>query len=185
VRALFFTLVFTALTAVPVLADAELLEATPAAGSVVMEVPDEVRLVFDEPLDAAKSSVEVRDPGGAKIAEGTVLTEDPDTIAANLPTLEPGAYEVRWTAGSTDGHLLRDTYTFTVEAAPSPTLTTTPEPTASAGTPASTAPTLSPSPAPPEPVPAAETGADVLIPIVAGLLLVGGFGLYFLRRRRA
>jgi hypothetical protein len=73
---------------------------------------------FDEPLDVGKSSVEVRDPAGAVIAEGNVLDDDPDTMMAVLPVLAPGTFEVRWTAGSADGHLVRGTYTFTVEAAP-------------------------------------------------------------------
>lgn len=184
-RAIFLTVVITALTVGPVLADADLVEATPAADAVLTEPPGEVRLVFDEPLDADKSSVEVLDPGGATIAEGAVPASDPDTIVADLPALAPGVYEVRWTAGSTDGHLVRDTYTFTVDAAPSPTPTATAEPSA----PPTVAPSasLTPGPSaspPPDPDPTA-AGADVVIPIVAGLLLVGGFGLYLLRRRQA
>jgi hypothetical protein len=145
---------------------------------------------FDEPLDVGKSSVEVRDPAGAVIAEGNVLDDDPDTMMAVLPVLAPGTFEVRWTAGSADGHLVRGTYTFTVEAAPQvrrPWLRRRRRPRRPQRRPRplrhhpEASATLSPTP---DPSLAGGTGSVVLIAIVAALVLVGAFGLFFLRRRQ-
>src|SRR5215218_2390181 len=63
-RALLLALVTLAGSVPAVLADAELIDATPPAEAVLTDVPPEVRLTFDEPLSADKSSVEVRDEVG-------------------------------------------------------------------------------------------------------------------------
>ncbi|MEO5918941.1 MAG: LPXTG cell wall anchor domain-containing protein, partial [Candidatus Limnocylindrales bacterium] len=95
----------------------------------------------------------------------------------------------RWTAATADGHIERGTYTFTVAIATPVPATEAP----AASEPASTVPTpeaSSPASAAPSAAPAGSAGdtgsiADVLIPIVAGLALVGAGLVWFLRRRRA
>jgi hypothetical protein len=197
-RALLLSAALLGLTVAPVLADAVLVESNPEADAVVTEVPDTLTLVFNEPLDAESSSVEVRDEAGETVAEGQLSADEPTTLAAELPELEPGTYEVRYTAGSADGHLVRDTYTFTVEAAPtpSPTASPTPAPSASAvpepsaavspGAPGPSAiATASPFPtAGADPATTAVGGTDVLIPIVAALAILAVLGAVVLRRRR-
>lgn len=176
----------------PAAAHAELDSATPADGSAVEGTPDEIVLVFTEGVDAGRSSIELRSSadivlatGGADPADTTRMILEPPA----LPELPAGAYTIRWTAVADDGHVERGTIAFTVTApAPTPTPTPTPAPSA---TPAPTAP-LSPSPdmtASPTPAPSAAptepagSGGDVLIPIVAGLVLLGAFAAWLLRRR--
>ena len=197
-RALLLSAALLSATAAPVLADAVLVEATPEADTVVTDVPATLTLVFNEPLDAETSSVELRDEAGETVAEGELLADERTTLEAELPDLEPGTYEVRYTAGSADGHLVRDRYTFTVEAAPtpSPSPSATPEPTRSAAAEPSTA-SAAPSAAASEAAtvaPSATAGADpeptasttdVVIPIVAALAILGVLGAVVLRRRSA
>ncbi len=197
-RALLLSAALLGGTAAPVLADAVLVEATPKADAVVTEVPDTLTLVFNEPLEAETSSVELRDEAGETVAEGELLADEPTTLEAELPDLEPGTWEVRYTAGSADGHLVRDRYTFTVEAAatPSPSPSATPEASRSAApepSPASAAPSAATSDAATaapsatvgaDPEPTAST-TDVVVPIVAALAILGVLGAVVLRRRGA
>lgn len=174
----------------PAAAHAELASANPADGSAVEGLPDEIVLVFTEAVDAGRSSIELRSSadavlatGGADPADATRMIIEPPA----LPELAPGAYTIRWTAVADDGHVERGTIGFTVTA-PAPTPTPTPAPSvtptptvSSAPTPDVTAsPTPAPSAAPTEP---AGGSGDVLIPIVAGLVLLGAFGAWLLRRR--
>ena len=183
------------LVAAPVTAHAELETATPGPDQTVEGSPAELVATFTEPLDAETTSIVVLDPVGATVASGGEPGATPEQWRLPLPDLEPGAYEVRWTASSTvDSHLERGTYAFTVTAAPTPSPTPaptpTPEPSASEEpTPApTTTPSASPS-APPSasaaPAPATDpaAGSSVLIPIVAVLLLVAALGARLLRRR--
>lgn len=180
------------LTAVPVSADATLIEATPADGATVESTPGEIVATFDQELGADGSSIILRGPDGEDVAEGGLDPDEPTNLVIDdVPELAPGEYEVRWVAASTDGHLIRDTWSFTVTAAPSPT----PAPTAAASegpspspssvaSPSAATPAPSTSGAPAEPADPAGTTTDVLIPIVVLLALVGIGGTYFLRRRR-
>jgi len=94
--------------------------------------------------------------------------------------LAPGDYEMRWQAATDDGHIERDTWSFTVEAAaatpapPSPSASASAEPSASdVPTPEATpSVTVTPSgPITPPEDPAGST-ADVFLPIFAGLAIV-------------
>ena len=183
------------------LGHAELDTADPADGAVLDTAPTSITLTFTERLDPSKSSFRLLDAGGDNL--GTGEATGPRRMTLDGLTLGPGEYLIKWTSASADdGDIERGQLTFTVaEAAPTapstPSLTPnptekdsiTPPPPASA-TPASpaqtaaassVAPTPAPSAAPTSP--AASTG-DVLLPIVVGLLLVGGIGAFVLRRSR-
>lgn len=193
-------LTFTIATTATVAAHAELLETTPEDGATVEGTPTEIVAVFSEALEEDGSSLSLRDAAGDEVASGGL---DPDDAArlviAEVPGLVPGEYEVRWTSATDDGHVERDTWTFTVSAAATPTPTATPTvaPSATAtavpSAPPSAAPTDAPSAAPtaaPSPTPdggedpAASTG-EVLLPIAAGLAIVAVVGGVLLSRRRA
>ena len=172
----------------PVVAHAELVETTPADGTIVEGTPPEIAAEFTEALEDT-SSLSLRDADGTEIAVGA--RDDADRtrlVITDLPVLEPGDYEVRWTASSDDGHLERDTWRFTVVAPPTPTPTVAPS--------ATTAPTAAPTPTPapataaPSPSPAPEDDAastiDVLLPIIAALAIVAiAAGFLVSRRSRA
>lgn len=181
------------------LAHAELVAVSPETDSTIEGAPGEIAATFTEDLLADGSGIRLRDAAGVSVAAGDVDADDPTRLViTDLPALTPGAYEVRWTAATDDGHIERGTWTFTVEAAASaaPTATTTPS-----GAPSdprsdppsdgpSDAPTAAPSASAPEPTPDASGGeepasstGDVLIPIIVLVALVGIGGAYFLRRR--
>jgi methionine-rich copper-binding protein CopC len=184
---LFFILPLT------VAAHAELESASPADGSTVEGTPDQIVLVFSEAVDAGRSSLELRSAADAVVATGAPDPADPTRMVLEPPELDPGAYTIRWTSVAADGHVERGTVAFTVTTppptpTPTPTRTPTPAPSATPAPTASPTPTpaaaSSPTPAPSAPPaePTAGTG-DVLIPILAGVVLLGGFGAFLLRRR--
>lgn len=179
-----------------VTAHAEFKEASPADGATVEGTPSEIVAVFSEALAADGSVLALRDAAGAELANGGPDPDDPARLViTEVPALAPGEYEVRWTAASDDGHLERDTWTFTVTAAMTPSPSPTPAPTATPAAPgsASSSPTSPPSAEPtatpsatPPPDDAGATGGDVVIPIVAGLAIVAiAGGILFSRRGRA
>jgi hypothetical protein len=179
------------------LADAHLESSTPADGATITELPAEVLMIFSERL-TADSSAALRDGAGATVATATVSADDNhDMTIAVPPDLAPGAYEVRWTALSVDGHVTRGDFSFGYEppATPEPTVAATPTPAPSA-TPAPT-PDATPSPAPTEPLPsplptgsdtsgaAGEASAlDVALPLVVAAIVVAVLAGVLLRGRR-
>jgi len=172
-------------------AHAELEMTTPADGSTVEGTPDEVVATFTEAVDVGRSSLELRSADGTLIASGAADPANPLSLRIPNPELASGAYEVRITWFSADGHEgpERATFTFTVTAPPpTPTPPPTPAPSATLAPPPSPTPTSAATPsATPSPsaVPSEPTGGtgDVLIPILAALVLIGAFGAWLLRRR--
>jgi methionine-rich copper-binding protein CopC len=176
-----------------VAAHAELDEPTPADGATVEGTPTAVAGTFTQDIDPDGSSLRLRDAAGETIAEGGVdPADDRRMVITDLPDLAPGEYTVRWTTHSAeDDEIARGTWRFTVVAAPTPEPTPAPTPTPSAT--ASVEPTAAPTPTPasPSPTPSAPpdqeptaTGADVLLPIVLGLAIIGFGAGYLLARRR-
>jgi methionine-rich copper-binding protein CopC len=175
-----------------VAAHAELISTDPEAGSAVEGTPERIVAVFSEELEPDPSSIQLRDPAGDTVATGAVDPDDPTRLViTDVPVLEPGEYQIRWTAVGDDGHLERGRYSFTVVAAltPEPSPSPTPEPTVTAP-PATEAPTEAPtaspepSPTPDDSDPAAGT-TDVLLPILAVLVILGVLAAALLRRRGA
>lgn len=93
-------------------AHAELVTADPGAGSEIERLPDELRLIFSEPLDAAGTAVVLLDGAGRTLAEpeGRVDPSDPRAYLVARSSLPesaeaPGSYTLRWKSrSSTDGH---------------------------------------------------------------------------------
>jgi methionine-rich copper-binding protein CopC len=184
------TLVALTLPAVA-MADAELEQSTPADGATVASpFVGPIVMSFTAAL-AEGSTANLLDPDGEEL--GTTVVDGPGaTMTITFDTaLAAGTYEVRWVAVAADTHLSRDTFEFTVEPAP-PTPEPTPEPTPTPEVSATAAPATSP-PATSEPsaVPTpsptidddAAGTADVLLPIVVALLVVGAGAVYLLTRR--
>ena len=181
-------------------AHAELEQATPADGATVEGTPAEIAGSFSEALLDGSSLVVVK--AGRTVAEGGVDPNDPARmVAVPAGNISQGTVEVRWTAASADGHIERGTWRFTVAPAAAtafPTATPTSTATASAGpTPGATAaesasPTASAGTAPsPDstPGPSGDTTGnvggtgDILLPIIVGVVVLGGLGGYLLRSR--
>lgn len=169
------------------LAHAELETASPPDGAVLDSPPTEIVLTFTEALDPVKSHMELIGPDGTQAAAGVVDSANDKSMRIDPPELPPGAYEIRSTAfAAHDGALKRESLTFTITApSPTPTAPPTPAPSASA-TPSqssSAPPSPSPSPAPSAGGSTSASGADVLVPILAALIVVVLLGAMLLRGR--
>jgi hypothetical protein len=148
---------------------------------------------YSEDLTSA-SSLKVVDASGATVATGGVNPDDARQMVArpDVP-LTNGTYTVQSTASSTDGHIERVEWTFTVEIAATPAPTPEPAPTGtSASNTTSPTPTTTAAPAPSaSPTPSADRGAptssatDVLVPIIAALAIVLIGAGFLLSRNRA
>jgi methionine-rich copper-binding protein CopC len=163
----------------PAAAHSTLLTANPAAGSTLASSPATITGDFSEPVDPARSALELRGPDGASIAKGSVPAGGVPTrmVISDVPLLVAGRYEVRWTTVTPDdGGVERGTYTFDVTAAAG-----TPARSAAPGA-ASGGPPFAGSTPAPAPVEPAGVG-EILVPIVIlGLVLVAG-AAFLLRRR--
>jgi methionine-rich copper-binding protein CopC len=171
-------------------AHAEVVTATPAAGSTVTEPVSEVVVTYSEDL-TDDSRLGVLDENGVRISVGRVDPADGRRMVATFDQpLVAGTFTVRSTAIATDGHLERTQWTFTVavpatatptqagqSSAPAPSASPTAAPKSSA----SAAPTPAASPAP-----GSGTGSwtDVILPIIAGLAIITIGAGYLLSRGR-
>jgi copper resistance protein C len=88
----------------------------PAAGSTVAAALAEIRLQFDEAIEARLSKVKIE-------SKGVVLNTEPvagdpadkNTLIVKLsPPLAAGSYKVNWQAISADTHKVKGSFTFHV-----------------------------------------------------------------------
>ena len=91
-----------------VLAHAQLVASSPASGAVLPEPPDELRLVFSEPLEEQVTSLDLKALDGTPILErtGEVDPEDPHALVVAGPELADGIYSITWRSlSAADGHI--------------------------------------------------------------------------------
>jgi methionine-rich copper-binding protein CopC len=187
----------------PTLAHADLVASDPEDGAVLATPPRSVELTFSEGLNAGKSSFQLIGPDG-DVGTGAAPGDGSTSMVLENLVLAPGKYRIKWTAAAEDGHIERGSLGFTVSTATPEPAAPSPTPTSAPSTDAATTPTAAPTiatpstPAPtPTPVaastaatlstvegPANAAGTDVLVPIVAGLVLVALVGGFVLRRSR-
>lgn len=112
----FLSLLFLVSGEFPASAHAQLRSATPAAGSTVTSPPAEVLVNFSEPLEAAFSTVIVRDAVGKRVDEidARVDSKDRKAMRVSLPPLTKGIYIVEWRALTTDTHRTEGAFIFRV-----------------------------------------------------------------------
>lgn len=99
-------------------AHAELVGATPEPSGTVLEAPDELELVFSEPIDPDLAFVDLLDARQARVAGvGPVnVAADGGTVRLGLPDLEHGVYTVTYQVVSTvDGHATAGAFAFVVD----------------------------------------------------------------------
>lgn len=90
-------------------------KSSPEADASV-EAPSEIRLWFtQEPQDGTTSiRVVEADEAGVHVGDVEQHGEDPTSFAVPLHgTLPPGTYTVAWRGMGQDGHVVRETFTFT------------------------------------------------------------------------
>ena len=97
----------------PASAHAELLAATPAAGSTVVEAPKNIVLQFGEDiLEMASNIITVIGPDGSQVDNGNTLVNG-DTAAVGVEDItDAGTYTVTYRIASKDGHVVTDSYAF-------------------------------------------------------------------------
>jgi len=100
----------------PALAHARLLQETPASGASLAEPPEQVRLRFNEPVNAEFDPVKVYDAEGDRVDEDDARMDPDDArvLLAGLEELPEGSYRVEWRVTSIDGHVIEDAYAFNV-----------------------------------------------------------------------
>ena len=103
-------------------AHATLLRTTPANGAVLAHAPRSVTVVFDDSIRVAPGNAAVANSGGASVLAGPART---NARVLTLPLgrrLGNGAYSVRWSVVSDDGHREEGVVAFAVgRGATSPT----------------------------------------------------------------
>ncbi|WP_024328685.1 copper resistance CopC family protein [Thioalkalivibrio sp. ALR17-21] len=86
----------------------------PEDGSTVQDTPEEIGIHFDGAMRITQ--FDVTGPQGRVSLEnqpGNEPTEEYRVRPAG--SMEPGSYEVRWRGLARDGHMMSDTFRFTVE----------------------------------------------------------------------
>ena len=103
----------------PALAHARLMDRSPAPDASLPQPPQQVRLSFSEPVDAAFDPIKVLDERGERVGVQDARTEpgDPETLSADVEGLSAGAYTVDWRVTSVDGHVVDGEYEFSVTGA--------------------------------------------------------------------
>lgn len=92
-------------------------ESAPAAGATLAQSPKEIAITFNEKVEAAFSSVSVKDASGKDVAsgKGRVDIANPAVLRVGLPALGAGGYIVKWAAVGHDGHRRTGEFKFTVK----------------------------------------------------------------------
>ena len=98
-------------------AHTHLKKSVPAAGATVATAPSEIRLQFDEGIEANISQVSVETDAGQPVTAGPAAPDPNDKTAVVLRLPEPlkaGAYKVSWRVISADTHKVKGSFTFQV-----------------------------------------------------------------------
>jgi methionine-rich copper-binding protein CopC len=104
---------FLMLGTAPALPHAFLDHASPLVGSTVHAAPHEVSLTFTQNLEAAFSTVEVTNAGGARVDQGKPQISG-NVMRVGLKPLTAGTSKVRWHALSVDTHRTEGSFSFSV-----------------------------------------------------------------------
>jgi copper resistance protein C len=110
-------LIACALASASVFAHARLQASTPANASMVSPAPTELRLRYDEAVEAPLCSVKVTGPDDAVVATDKAVgdKDDPKTLVLALPKLGAGNYRAEWSAAGHDGHRTKGEIHFAVK----------------------------------------------------------------------
>jgi methionine-rich copper-binding protein CopC len=97
-------------------AHARLVKSDPPARTTIARAPEAVRLWFNERLEPAYSSASVWSAAGSELSRepAAVDAADPKLLKLKLPPLAPGRYQVRYRVLSVDGHVVEDSFFFTL-----------------------------------------------------------------------
>ena len=100
------------------LAHARLTESYPTNEETLADSPEQVQLLFNEPIEAEFDPLKVYDQQGNR-ADQDDARVDPDNarvLVGSLKELPVGTYTAEWRVTSLDGHVIEDAFDFTVTA---------------------------------------------------------------------
>ncbi len=100
------------LMAFPVANANELVSADPASGSTVLVSPSAVTIITSLPLMTDGNSVEVTDPSGNRVDDGTLAIADTEALVGLTPLTVGGYYTVSYTLLSENDVPLTGNYRF-------------------------------------------------------------------------
>ena len=98
-------------------AHASLVKAEPARRAVLSIPPKQIRLWFNEEIEAEYASMTVLNAEKKSVTEKKPLIhpDDPKSIYLELPELSPGKYTVKFRVLSVDGHVVDSDYMFGIK----------------------------------------------------------------------
>jgi methionine-rich copper-binding protein CopC len=172
-RTLLVTVVAFLALAAPASAHVRLLASDPQPGQELARPPQSIRLTFDTPLKAAPV-ITLTDPAGAEWSVGhPSMDGQAVTVAVNPQWAPAGEYVVKYQATGADGHLVPGEVKFKITA----TFGTPPPPSPAQAAPAA--------PAPPATSATLDGGVPVWVWVVAAVVVVAGFVLWWRRHKQA
>lgn len=155
------------LMAIPVANANELVTADPASGSTVLVSPSAVTIITSVPLMADGNSVEVTDPSGNRVDDGTLAIADTEALVGLIPLTVGGYYTVSYTLLAENDIPLTGNYRFNF-IAPDSVSSQSPSPIAIDAT------------ASAQPSAGSSKGTDflVIMLLVLSILVLFGLGMY-------
>ena len=101
----------------PALAHARPVETYPTDGGTLVESPEQVQILFNEPIEDEFNPVEVYDQAGDRVDEDNarVSPNDARLLVADIGKLSEGSYTVEWRVTSADAHPISGAYEFVVD----------------------------------------------------------------------
>jgi methionine-rich copper-binding protein CopC len=155
------------LMAIPVANANELVTADPASGSTVLVSPSAVTIITSVPLMADGNSVEVTDPSGNRVDDGTLAIADTEALVGLIPLTVSGYYTVSYTLLAENDIPLTGNYRFNFTA-PDSVSSQSPSPIAIDAT------------ASAQPSAGSSKGTDflVIMLLVLSILVLFGLGMY-------
>jgi methionine-rich copper-binding protein CopC len=97
-------------------AHAYLVKSVPPGRATLFTSPGKIQLWFNERLEARYSSASVFDPDGKRVDldNAQVSADDPKQLAIGVKQLQPGKYTVKFRVLSVDGHVVEQSFPFTI-----------------------------------------------------------------------
>lgn len=100
--------------ALPAMAHAVIVTASPMADQHVAAGKLAVRIEFNTRIDKERSRLQVMAPAGDKADVAIDQVGEPNIVSGTTPDLTPGAYVLRWQVLAVDGHITRGDIPFVV-----------------------------------------------------------------------
>ena len=100
-------------------AHAYLVKSVPAGRATLFSSPAKIQLWFNERLEAKYSSASVFSPEGKRVDadNAQVSAEDPKQLSVAVKQLPAGRYVVKFRVLSVDGHVVEQSFPFTIREA--------------------------------------------------------------------